>query len=99
MVAAAIVVLYAGAFVAQSADTPGDWTDFVTRGGLLGAAVLTVWAFYTGRVVTGAACNERLGERDERIDEEKARAEEWRRIAVEQTLPLTEKAVDVAKRA
>ena len=75
-----------------------DWTDTLTRGGLLGAAVFAVWAFYTDRIVTGARHRRALEERDRRFQEERTRADEWKTLALEHALPITERALEVVKR-
>lgn len=78
--------------------SPTTWGDTVRDIGFAGAALVLVWAFYTGRVHSDREFREVLAERDQRIREAEARAERWRAIALEGAIPLAREAVDAARR-
>lgn len=83
--------------LAQTSD-PASWTQTVRDIGILGVVLIGGWAFYTRRVVLGNDHRERLAEERERTAAERARGDEWKRIALERALPLTEQAVEAARR-
>lgn len=47
--------------------TPAGWLDFVTRGGLLGGAMLIIWALLTDRLISGTRHRKELAARDREI--------------------------------
>jgi hypothetical protein len=52
---------------ATSPDTPEGILDFLTRGGLLGGAILLIWMLLTDRLVSGSRHRRELAQRDEAI--------------------------------
>lgn len=56
-------------FLAGSTTSdPVGWLDFLTRGGLLGGALLIIWALLTDRLVSGSRHRQELAARDREID-------------------------------
>lgn len=72
-----------------SAEDPGSWLDLVSRGGLLGGALLIIWAFFTERIVPGAVYRRR-------IQEERAITAKWEEIAMV-SLDRIETAIETAR--
>lgn len=73
-----------------ASDGSGTWLDLVERGGILGAAFAFIWALLTERIVPGSVYRRAIAD-------ERARAEEWRRLADEAVLPIAEHAVRSAR--
>ena len=61
------MLLEAVTLLAQAeVDGVGSWVDILERAGLLGGAVLIIWAFLTERIVPGSAHKRMLAESEER---------------------------------
>lgn len=62
----------------SSSGDPQGWLDFLTRGGLLGGALLIIYALLTDRLVSGARHRREIQAREREI-------ELWRAAALRST--------------
>lgn len=52
----------------SSSGDPSGWLDFLTRGGLLGGALLIIYALLTDRLVSGSRHRREIAARDREIE-------------------------------
>ena len=68
MLASASLLFWLGILAANTPpDPPQDWLDFLTRGGLLGGALLIIYALLTDRLVSGSRHRREIAARDQEI--------------------------------
>lgn len=81
-----VSVSWLALWAAASPTEPEGWLDYLTRGGLLGGALLLIYALFTDRLVSGSRHRREIQSRDREIAV-------WRAAAL-RTAPALERIAD-----
>ena len=85
LLAIGLPAVVALATLVGAVDEPSGALSYIRDGGMVGVALLLVWAFLTKRIIPGRVHEDIVADRDRQLESCNNRENEWRALALNAT--------------